>query len=121
MPRFFSAVSGDIRTQLLDLLEDWKAARADKKFTFLEFVDFSRKAIQSAMVVVNSLKDNATKKALVMEFASLLFDWFSPVIIARWPFLVWVMTFFGGPDAVKQRYLEAVSLLIEALIARMEK
>jgi hypothetical protein len=118
MPSLFSAASINVRDQLLQLLDAWKELRSDGKFTVLEFVDFSRKAIQSAMAIVDGLKDNATKKALVMEFAGLLFDAFAPLIIGRWPFLVWVLAFFGGADVVKLRYLEMVSLLIEALVAR---
>ena len=117
--KLFSAVSGNVRDQLLALLADWTAKRADQQFTFLEFMDFSRKAIQAAMEIVNGLGDNATKKALVLEFAGLLFDFFGPVIVGRWSWIGWLVVLFGGADKVKEQYLLAVSLLIEALLARM--
>lgn len=106
------ALPSSVRQRLQNLYDKWAAIKLDKKVTVQEFVTFIQDALLEAMGFVNDLTDDATKKAVVMEFANELFDLFLPFI--KQTLLGWILAFFGE-DLLRQRFLDAVNLAIEML------
>lgn len=103
-------VPQSIRERLMKLYNEWISYKTDGKITVQEFVTFIQSALLEAMAIVKDLSDDATKKAVVMQFASALFDYFLPVI--KQTLLGRILAFFGE-DFLKQRFLDAVNLLVE--------
>lgn len=99
-----------IRERLLRLFDKWTEIKLDGKVTVAEFVTFIQDGVHEAMELVSALADDAAKKAIVLEFAGALFEYFLPFIKQTW--FVWLLSFFGE-DVLKQRFLDSVSLLIE--------
>lgn len=102
----------DIKAALQRLAADWAAKKLDGKVTVQEFVAFVGEAIDEAMEIVAPIVSGSTKKDLVLSFAGYLFDIFSPFIIAKWGWLAWLLSFFGGAS-LKDEFLQLVSLAIE--------
>ena len=108
-----STVPSSIRSQLESLLASWQVKQVDG-FTVPEFIEFSREFIAAAMAIVNGLADDKAKKALVLEVAGALFDYFAPVIIIALPwYLKWLAIFFR--EGAKEQFLAAIVLLIETI------
>jgi len=127
MPALFaqfsqSAVPAAVRKQLELLLSNWQKRATGERFTFASFVTFAREFVAAAMAIVNSLSDNATKKAVVLKTAGALFDVFQPYIaigLARWPWAYGILWLLGltGPTA-KDTFLVAIGWMIEAIYER---
>lgn len=111
--RFANTVPSAIRTKLETLLSSWKKKAADG-LTVSEFVDFAYEFVEEAMKIVDGLSSDAAKKALVLEAAGLLFDYFAPVILIALPWYLKFLAFFFRAGA-KEQFLAAITLLIETI------
>lgn len=110
----FTNVPRSIRDRLNYLIADWTAKRADGVTSVQELFDFTRKAIDEAMAIVEELADGKLKKALVLEVAGALFDFFEPKLWSFLPvWLIWIRFFV--PSDARDRFLTAVSNWIETL------
>lgn len=102
-----------IKQQLRNLIASWKSKAVDG-LTVAELVEFAREFVAEAMAIVNSLTDNAQKKALVLEASGLLFDFFAPKIVMALPWYLWFLAPFFRAQA-RQQFLSAVTVLIEVI------
>lgn len=112
------ALLDTVKSRLSGLLDEWKET-AGKTFTLIGFIDFAKKAVEQAMLIVNPLTDGAQKKALVLDFAGKLFDFFAPYIKST-SWLGWLWRLLGD-DTMKQTFLAAVSALVEVIFVEKFK
>lgn len=116
LKKFYAVLPSAISTKLQGLYNSWVAKRLDGKVTIREFLDFIDEALTEVMALIDSLAaDGKVKKAIVLEFAGLLFDAFAPVIIGRWSWLGWLIYLLGGQDFAREAFLDLASILIEAI------
>ena len=116
LKKFYSVLPQAIEQKLRKLYDSWTAKKLDGKMTVREFLDFIDEALAEVMALIDSLAaDGALKKAIVLEFAGLLFDAFAPFIIGRWSWLGWLIYLFGGQDIAREAFLDLASILIEAI------
>lgn len=104
----------DVRAEIEALFASWAAKRLDGKVTPEEFLEFCGEFINRLMVIVNRLKDDAVKKAVVMAVAGALFDIFATKIAVATGFWGWLAALLLGSNA-KVVFLNLVSLAIEVL------
>jgi len=112
LPIFSASLPADVRAALSRLAADWAAKKLDGKMTVQEFLAWMGKALDEGMVIVAPITSGATKKDAIMALAGYLFDVFSPFIIAKAGWLVWLLSFFGG-GSLKDEFLQLVSFSIE--------
>lgn len=121
LKKFYAVLPLAISDKLERLFKSWATKKLDGKITVPEFLLFVKEAIQEAMALIDSLAaDGKIKKAIILEFAGLLFDAFAPYIVGalapKSAIVLLILWLLGvTPENVKGKFLLAVDWMIEAI------